>query len=1053
MGEKAGRLAFGEFLLDPANALLWRGEDRIALPPKPFGVLCYLVEHAGALATKDELLDAVWGNLHVTESSLSVSINALRLALGDDPKSPRFVETVTRRGYRFIAPVTVSPAARPGARQAATAVAPASCATPRPRWWAGRESALDAIELLFQRAAAGERQVAFVTGESGIGKTTLTEMLVQRMAGRPVGILTGCCVQHFGTDEAFLPLNEALAEGCLGADGALLLGALRRHAPTWLAQLPGFVEEGDRAALQSEVFGASRERMLREFCELLEALSQTRPWIIVLEDLHWSDYATLDVLSRFARRRQNAAVLILATYRPTDLLASDHPLRALHNELQIHGQCFQLALDRLSEAEVEQYLALRFGAGDLARSLMPALMRRTGGHPLFVVSLIDYFIDRGEIIAIDGVWRLAPGKTPSQQGMPRDLREMIARQIDRLPPEEQRLLEVASAIGVEFSAAAVAGGMNRDAGDVEEACAELAQKGHVLSADGVAEWPDGTVSGRFSFLHAFYQEVLCKRLAPGRLANLHRKLGDVLERGYDSRTSEIAAVLALHFEEGRDFEKAVRYLAEAADSSTRRFANREAAAYLTRALGLVDRIPRAEERLTTRLDLLRQRGWVLRAAGDLPGSFADIAVMAEYAGEANRPPIEVNALLDLSRFCLYVDRRRCLEFARRALIKSEGLDDKVIRALAEGNNANLNLLLNGWRSEDAELCRRAVATMAAADDPRIVLRRCSIECVLYYLTSDYRGCRDSAQLGQKMARTIGDVYYFVIFNLLEAFAHLHLGEWRLLQQGVTDALAMTQKNANHQAIVLCQLSLAFLETEALDYAGARRRGEAALVRGAEANPFNFFLGRNLLAKACLGLRDYDAAWAQFELIRHKIETEGVSMDSSIYPQYYYNLGEFWIEQGDLTRARAQALQLNACAAGPKEQTYLALAQRQLGDIARIEGRSEDAGAHLAQAVATVEAAETPLAAWRVYASAAQFYQQSGETSKAAASQAHCDEIVHALAGKLAQDDPLRASLLAKYAGEARRCTGVSPAVQKYRGAPIVGSRSSRDENGSTLHKP
>ena len=116
--------------------------------------------------------------------------------------------------------------------------------------------------------------------------------------------------------------------------------------------------------------------------------------------------------------------------------------------------------------------------------------------------------------------------------MPRDLREMIARQIDRLPPEEQRLLEVASAIGVEFSAAAVAGGMNRDAGDVEEACAELAQKGHVLSADGVAEWPDGTVSGRFSFLHAFYQEVLYKRLAPGRRANLHRKLGDVLERGY-----------------------------------------------------------------------------------------------------------------------------------------------------------------------------------------------------------------------------------------------------------------------------------------------------------------------------------------------------------------------------------------------------------------------------------------------------------------------------------------------------------------------------------------
>jgi tetratricopeptide (TPR) repeat protein len=833
----------------------------------------------------------------------------------------------------------------------------------------------------------------------------------------------------------------------------LLLDALRRHAPTWLAQLPGFVDEGDRAALQSEVFGTSRERMLREFCELLEALSQTRPWIIILEDLHWSDYATLDVLSRFARRRQRAAVLILATYRPTDLLAADHPLRAVHHELQIHGRCSELALDRLSGAEVEQYLGLRFGAGDLVRSLTPAVMRRTGGHPLFVVSLVDYFIDRGEILAIDGCWRLAPGKTLSQDGMPRDLREMIARQIDRLPPDEQRLLEVASAIGVEFSAAAVAGGMNREAADVEEACAELARKGHVLRPDGVAEWPDGTVSGRYSFLHAFYQEVLYKRLAPGRRANLHRKLGDTLERGYDTRTSEIAAVLALHFEEGRDFERAVRYLAKAADGSTRRFANEEAAAYLTRALGLVDRMPGAENRLTMRLDLLHQRGWVLRAAGDLPGSFADIAVMASCAGEAKRPLVEVNALLDLSRFCLYVDRRRCLEFSRQALVKSEGLDDDVIRALAQGNNANLNLLLNGWRSEDAELCRRALATIAAADDPRIVLRRCSIECVLHYLTSNYRGCGDSARLGQKMARTIGDVYYFVLFNVLEAFAYLHLGEWRLLQQTVTDALAMTQRNANHQAIVLCQLSLAFLETEALDYAGAKRRGEAALVRGVEANPFNFFLGRNLLAKAYLGLRDYDAAWSQFQQIRHKIEAEGISMDSSIYPQYYYNLGEFWLEQGDLPRARAQALQLNACAAEPKEQTYLGLAQRQLGDIARLEGRSGDASAHLAQAVAIVEAAEAPLAAWRVYASAAQSYEKSGETAKAAASQARCDEVVSVLAGRLAEDDPLRASLLANYAGEARRCNRVSQAVRKYRGAPIAGLRSSRDENGSTLHKP
>ena len=158
MAEQAGKLAFEGFLLDPANALLWRGAERIALPPKPFGVLCCLAQRAGALVTKDELLDAVWRNLHVTESSLSVSINAVRLALGDDPRSPRFIETVTRRGYRFVAPVTVAATASPEAPPGMMAASTARLAPRRQRWCAGRETTLSALEDLFERAAADRRQ-------------------------------------------------------------------------------------------------------------------------------------------------------------------------------------------------------------------------------------------------------------------------------------------------------------------------------------------------------------------------------------------------------------------------------------------------------------------------------------------------------------------------------------------------------------------------------------------------------------------------------------------------------------------------------------------------------------------------------------------------------------------------------------------------------------------------------------------------------------------------------------------------------------------------------
>ena len=408
---------------------------------------------------------------------------------------------------------------------------------------------------------------------------------------------------------------EALQERCSGADGPYLLKTLRDHAPTWLAQLPVFIDATDRAAFQSEVFGATRERMLREFCELVEVLSSDRPWVIILEDLHWSDYATLDVLSRFARRDRKASVLVLATYRPIDVMIGGHPIRTIHQDLQIHGRCTELALDRLSRAEVEQYIALRFNEAGMVQALAEEVFRRTQGQPLFVVSLVDYFVAQRAIVEVDGHWRLAAEEAISQEGMPHDLRDMITAQIDRLNSDEKQLLETANAAGAEFSAAMVAGALNRDTLVVEQTFEALSRKGHVLTTAGVSEWPDGTVAGCYSFQHALYQEVLYKRLAPGQRVQTHRRLGERLEEGYGARATEIASALALHFEEGRDFEKAVRYLGLAAENSAKRFGNREAAIYLTRALGLVSRLP-AEEQLTARIKLLQQRGRARRAAGE-----------------------------------------------------------------------------------------------------------------------------------------------------------------------------------------------------------------------------------------------------------------------------------------------------------------------------------------------------------------------------------------------------------------------------------------------------
>src|SRR6185369_14710009 len=338
--------------------------------------------------------------------------------------------------------------------------APSALTDSRTHHMVGRAAPLDMLDRMAQRMLTGQRQIAFVTGEAGIGKTAFLQMAVDRLSQQGVDLLCGRCTERFGTDEAFLPLIDALVTRCRSTDGAELQTAIRAHAPTWMLQIPGLIGATERAKFQRELFGATRERMLREFCDLVEALSASRPWAIVLEDLHWSDLATLDVLSRFARRTGKASVLILGTYRPADSVIEGHPIRRLHQDLEIHERCNELRLDRLSRIEVERYLALRFADDALASILSGPVFERTQGQPLFMASLLKYFIDHRVIVETDGGWHLSSEAAIAQEGVPNDLVKMISYQVARLTEHERRLLDIASVVGGEFSAALVAAGLS-----------------------------------------------------------------------------------------------------------------------------------------------------------------------------------------------------------------------------------------------------------------------------------------------------------------------------------------------------------------------------------------------------------------------------------------------------------------------------------------------------------------------------------------------------------------------------------------------------------------
>src|SRR5215813_53541 len=354
-------VVFADVRIDVANEQVWRGQEALHLTPTAFALLRYLVEHAGRLVTKEELLQAVWPETAVTEGVLTTHVRQIRQALGDAPQAPQFIETVHRRGYRFIAPLA---APQPGASRqypvgsGQKAGGSSQQLTTR---LVGREAELEQLHGWLDKALHGERQIVFVTGEPGIGKTTVVEAFVVSLrAKNTVWIGQGQCIEHYGAGEAYLPVLEALGRLCRAPEGRYLIELLQHHAPTWLVQMPALLSSADVEALHQRAQGVTRERMLRELAEAVEVLTAERPLVLWLEDLQWSDVSTLDWLALVARRREPAQLLIIGTYRPIEVIVGNHPVKAVKQELQLHEQCIELPLGFLTEEQVAKYLAQRF---------------------------------------------------------------------------------------------------------------------------------------------------------------------------------------------------------------------------------------------------------------------------------------------------------------------------------------------------------------------------------------------------------------------------------------------------------------------------------------------------------------------------------------------------------------------------------------------------------------------------------------------------------------------------------------------------------------------
>lgn len=859
-------------------------------------------------------------------------------------------------------------------------------------------------------ARSGKRQIVFVVGEAGIGKSTLLGMAAERFTDEGTSVLRGHCMERFGTEEAFLPLLDALAHMMRQAGNARLLATLRQHAPTWLLQIPELVDRETRTELAREVFGASRERIVREYCALLEALGSDQPCVLMLEDLHWSDTSTLDVLSRFARGAGPSRVLVLASYRPHDTSAEKHPTKRLHQDLVIRGLCTDIPLEPLSEADVRHHLALRFRDESLAAEIATPIFERTQGHPLFVTALSDYLVDR-QSLRVDGdAWCLSSGDILAFDVVPTNIVHLITQQIERLPLQEQQVLEVASAADDQCSAALIAAGLDGDVLDVERSIEVLMRKDGMLIPHGVAEWPDGTISTAYRFRHVLHQTVLYNRLSAGRSAQIHSRMAWRLQRAYASRPGDVAPSLALHFERGRRFPEAIQALAVAAETSAKRLGHNQAVAYLGRALNIAERLP-AEQHAEGRIKLLRQRTWVLRSAGDVEGSIQDLFEIANNARTKGHVRQEVNALIAISRFGIYADRRLCLDAAEQALTKSQSLEDDAFKVLVQGSGASINLHLKGWDSEDAALCLKAMQLTPDAQDLSVLIPRLGIEGIVHCWRSNYQKSYSSAIRGKQLAREVGDVYVYVLFNILEATARLHLGHWRELDNETAAALVMSERNANRPGIALCRLTFAWLYAEAMDFEAARDACEALEPELVEQTPFAFFFQRAVLCKAYVGLRQPEAAAKQIEAIKTRLQVEGIGLDFTIFTQFHYSLAEYYLLINKASEAREAALKLRVYTEQAPDRNHLSLAYAMLARVAMHDNNSAEAETHLAQALATLGNEALPLAAWRIYDTAAAINHWLGNAASGNDFAIKRAAVIAELAGNFGSDDRRHAALM------------------------------------------
>lgn len=979
-------------------------EQRIHLPPKAFSVLQYLIENTGRLITHTELLEKVWPDTFVQPEVLASHIRDIRAALGDDAKTPKFIETLPRRGYRFIAHIDDGEITEVGSVEFA-----------RDRL-VGRETEFSKLHQCYRAAMAGRRQLVFVTGEPGMGKTTLCRAFLRQSWSTEIPYTTwGQCIEGYGVQEPYSPLLKAIGELCR-VERASIIPIFKTKAPTCIVQFSDLLSREERIDLQSDVMSATSGRMLREVLDALEEVAESRPLIMVLDDLQWVDRATVDVISEFARRHQPARILLIGTFRPFEAFLNDNPITVLKEELLAHRLCTEISLSGLTEPDIHDYLGEITLENSSKGGLSQLLYRRSEGNPLFLVATLEHCIEQGLLTRQHGELRLTVPLDQIDLDIPRSLRRIIESQIDHLDAKERQILEVGSIEGPLFSPKVIASATEFTCDEVEDICHRLASRSHIIRSMKDQHLGSGVIHPYYQFVHVLYRDVLYDRQSPGRRSGRHKMIGSQLEDIHEKKLEQVAAEVALHFEHAPDWKRAVRYWQLAAGNSERLYVHSAAIAQLSRALELVVRIP-DEQKSKVEIEILERLAAIYVASLDSQsvGAYERLFMAASASGFSETA---ARALLSLASCLLLEHAEHCLKTVERAAQVIATLEDPVTRERMEMTCHVLAVCAGGWDTYKIERIRQIFHRIRQQLDAITLAPHMIDYGMIQWASSKYEDSHDCLTGGLRalvnsmdgqnpylsLAYQKGQFYFIqsLFFN----------GEWGKALNELDRSIETAGKNGDSFHTRVFRLSRAWFHFHAMDF------NEAIAASELMGNVEEIFGGRYLIqlsrlvsGSAHVTAGNYKRGLELLEKAQGEMRSYTIVYDWCFRLPLHAALVQLWLSMEDLKRARAEARDYLELAFTTEDRTYQALSLEVSARIAVAEGKPDNAIEFISRAIQLIKEHHVPLAAWHVHATANLVYTRLGDQALAEKHGTSARKAVWHLADSLGPGHSLREHFL------------------------------------------